>query len=72
MTVSPDGRSRRSSCGNTSYSQTETAGTTGVSWVSLTGERIEAWDDEVYKIVGSGSSGQLGPPGTTCSRRASR
>ena len=58
MTVSPDGRfaafKLRTS---TSFNQYETANTTPILLFSLTGERIEAWDDEVYKIVDSGSSG---------------
>jgi hypothetical protein len=58
MTVSPDGRiaafKLRTS---TTYYQWELASTTDILLVSLTGERIAAWDDEVYKIIATGSSG---------------
>ena len=58
MTVSPDGRIaalklRR----NTDYGQYEYANTTDILLISLTGERISAWGGEVYRIVGSGSTG---------------
>jgi hypothetical protein len=58
MTVSPDGRfaafKLRTS---TSFDQYETANTTSILLISLTGERISAWGGEVYKIIDSGSSG---------------
>ena len=58
MTVSPDGRIAALKLKkNTSYSQNEYANTTDILLISLTGERIAAWGDETYKIVGSGSSG---------------
>jgi len=58
MTISPDGRfaafKLRTS---TSYYQYETANTTPVLLVSLTGERVPAWGNSVYKIVSTGSGG---------------
>ncbi len=58
MTVSPDGRIAALKVRtSTSFSRTESAGSTDILLISLTGERIAEWDDEVYTIVESGSSG---------------
>ena len=71
MTVSPDGRfgafKLRTS---TSYNQYETADTTAILLISLTGERISAWGDEVYKIIDTGSNGSSSSRASTSSPRA--
>ncbi len=58
MTVSPDGRFAALKLRkDASYSQYESAASTGILLLSLTGEPVSAWGDEVYKVIGTGSNG---------------
>ena len=58
MTVSPDGRFAAFKLkSNTTYSRTELADDSAILLISLTGERIAAWGDEVYLIIDTGSNG---------------
>ena len=61
MTVSPDGRFAALKLRtDTSYDLYEEADSTAILLISLTGERISAWDGEVYKIIETGSNGSSG------------
>jgi len=58
MTVSPDGRFAALKLRQDSaFYQYESAGSTPILLISLTGERVPEWGNEVYKIVSTGSSG---------------